>query len=243
MEPVSALLGAAPKALDAALKLAGAFRAHQDAREAELRLLRVLYFEVCRNLGVLDRFHVEDRAGFASNDDAYRGVAKLLDVDAHLAVVLVRRESQEERDAALRERERALVAQEQTAAQLQARALRDAAVAERLAAHRATWGELWDESWTLAGDAFDELDPETSQPADEGARAQPPSKKVTTMSRSLAFVSVKVPTLVALGEVDEASRAVMRDVRVAVRLEQIRQHESALKRRLEALPVIASVRV
>jgi hypothetical protein len=63
------------------------------------------------------------------------------------------------------------------------------------------------------------------------------------MSRSLAFVSVKVPTLVALGEVDEASRAVMRDVRVAVRLEQIRQHESALKRRLEALPVIASVRV
>ena len=63
------------------------------------------------------------------------------------------------------------------------------------------------------------------------------------MLRSLAFVSVKVPTLATLGEVDDATRAVMRDVRIAVRLEQIRQHESALKRRLESLPAIASVRV
>jgi hypothetical protein len=61
--------------------------------------------------------------------------------------------------------------------------------------------------------------------------------------RSLAFVSVKVPTLQTLAGVDEATRSVMRDVRTAVRLEQIRQHESALKRHLEMLPAIAPVRV
>ena len=36
MDPVSAVLGAAPKALEVATKLAGAWRAHHDAREAEL---------------------------------------------------------------------------------------------------------------------------------------------------------------------------------------------------------------
>ncbi|MCA9535353.1 MAG: hypothetical protein KC593_16785, partial [Myxococcales bacterium] len=108
MDAALALLGTAPKAVEAALGLVEAYRAHQDAREAELRLLRVLYFEVCRNLGVLDRFHIEDRAGIPSNDEAYRGVAKLLSVDAHLAVVLVRRESESEREAVRVERERAL---------------------------------------------------------------------------------------------------------------------------------------
>lgn len=237
MDAALAWVGAAPKAVEAALSLVGAYRAHQDAREAELRLLRVLYFEVCRNLGVLDRFHIEDRAGIPSNDEAYRGVAKLLSVDAHLAVVLVRRESESEREAVRLERERALAQREETASEREQRALRDARERERLEAFRATWGDLCDESWVLDGG------PDTEPDADPDAPSVPPPSKVTTMLRSLAFVSVKVPTLATLADVDDATRAVMRDVRVAVRLEQIRQHESALKRRLEALPVVASVRV
>lgn len=237
MDPALSLLGTAPKAIEAALSLVSAYRAHQDAREAELRLLRVLYFEVCRNLGVLDRFHIADRAGIPSNDEAYCGVAKLLTIDAHLAVVLVRRESESEREAVRQERERALADKEETAAEREQRALRDRRERERLEAFRATWGDLCDASWVLDGGAGADPDGDPDDPT------LPAPSKLTTMLRSLAFVSVKVPVLATLADVDDATRAVMRDVRVAVRLEQIRQHESALKRRLEALPVITSVRV
>ncbi|MBK7775570.1 MAG: hypothetical protein IPL19_00580 [Sandaracinaceae bacterium] len=243
MDPVSVMLGAAPKALDVAMKLAGAWRTHHDAREAELRLLRVLYFEVCQNLGVLSRFHIADRAGIPSNDQAYEGIAKLLSVDAHLAVVLVRGETEAElesvralRLAAAAQRDQSLAEQERSAADEFKRA-------ERLAAFRSVWGDLCDESWELVDvrDARDD-DAEDAGAAHEPAAAPRPSK-ITTVLRSLAFVSVKVPTLQTLAGVDEATRSVMRDVRTAVRLEQIRQHESALKRHLEMLPAIAPVRV
>ena len=237
MEAVSVLGGAAPRAIDAALKLAGAFRAHQDAREAELRLLRVLYFEVCRNLGILERFHIEDRSGVASNDDAYRGVAKLLDIEAHLAVVLIRRETEDEREGVQRARAHADAHREQSLALAEEELRREARLSERLLAFRSVWGELCDESWVLEGD------PEESSERSPSARTPSPPSKLTTMLRSLAFVSVKVPMLTALSSVDEATRAVMKDVRLAVRLEQVRQHESALKRQLEALPAVAAVRV
>lgn len=245
MDPVSVVLGAAPKALDVAMKLAGAWRSHHDAREAELRLLRVLYFEVCQNLGVLERFHVADRAGIPSNDQAYEGVAKLLLVDAHLAVVLVRGETEEElesvralRLAAAHERDQSVAARERSAAD-------EAKRAERLAAFRSVWGDLCDESWELGDvrDARDDAEDEDHARAAQESAATPRPSKITTVLRSLAFVSVKVPTLQTLASVDDATRSVMRDVRTAVRLEQIRQHESALKRHLEALPAIAPVRV
>ena len=117
MDPVSVVVGGAPKALDFAMKLAGAWRSHQDATEAELRLLRVLYFEVCQNLEVLARFHIEDRAGMASNDQAYSGVAKLLSVDAHLAVVLVRGETEDELEAVRALRAAAAADREQSLAE------------------------------------------------------------------------------------------------------------------------------
>jgi hypothetical protein len=240
MDPVSAVLGAAPKALDVAMKLAGAWRAHHDAREAELRLLRVLYFEVCQNLGVLDRFHIEDRAGIPSNDQAYEGVAKLLTVDAHLAVVLVRGETEDELESVRAQRLAAAAQRERSAAEHDRSAAEEAKRAERLAAFRSVWGDLCDESWEL-------VDVRDAREDDAGASAEPAAaprpSKITTVLRSLAFVSVKVPTLQTLAGVDEATRSVMRDVRSAVRLEQIRQHESALKRHLETLPAIAPVRV
>jgi len=237
MEPVSVVLGAAPKALDVAMKLAGAWRSHEGAREAELQLLRVLYFEVCQNLGVLERFHIADRAGIPSNDQAYEGVAKLLSVDAHLAVVLVRGETEAELESVRAQRLAAAGERQQSLAAQEHRATEEAKHRERLAAFRSVWGDLCDESWEL-GDAQDLTD---AQDPSDGAQPRP--SKLTTVLRSLAFVSVKVPTLQTLGSVDEATRAVMRDLRSAVRLEQIRQHESALKRHLETLPAITPVRV
>lgn len=240
MDPVSVVLGGAPKALDFATKLAGAWRSHEDAREAELRLLRVLYFEVCQNLGVLERFHIADRAGIPSNDQAYSGVAKLLTVDAHLAVVLVRGETEAELASVRAQRLAAEAQREQTLVEQERAASEDAKRAERMAAFRAVWGDLCDESWELAGEPEDQ----DTEEDDGAARDRTPCpSKITTVLRSLAFVSVKVPTLQTLATVDEATRAVMRDLRTAVRLEQIRQHESALKRHLETLPGIAPVRV
>ena len=117
--------------------------------------------------------------------------------------------------------------------------------AERMAAFRSVWGDLCDESWELADVDDDANDSDTGEASEEGARGRRPPRpsKITTVLRSLAFVSVKVPTLQTLAGVDDATSAVMRDLRTAVRLEQIRQHESALKRHLETLPAIAPVRV
>lgn len=240
MDPVSVVLGGAPKALDFATKLAGAWRSHEDAREAELRLLRVLYFEVCQNLEVLARFHIADRAGIPSNDEAYRGVARLLSVEAHLAVVLVRGETEEELESVRARRLAAEAQRERTLAEQERAAADEAKRAERMAAFRAVWGDLCDESWELGGEAED-TEGESDTSASHDRTPQP--SKITTVLRSLAFVSVKVPALQTLAAVDEATRAVMRDLRTAVRLEQIRQHESALKRHLELLPAIAPVRV
>lgn len=240
MDPVSVVLGGAPKALDFATKLAGAWRSHEDAREAELRLLRVLYFEVCQNLEVLSRFRIADRAGIPSNDQAYGGVAKLLSVEAHLAVVLVRGETEEELESVRARRLAAEAQREQTLAQQAQAAAEEAKRAERMAAFRAVWGDLCDESWELGGEAEDGV---AEDDAGGSPDRTPQPSKITTVLRSLAFVSVKVPSLQTLAAVDEATRAVMRDLRTAVRLEQIRQHESALKRHLETLPAIAPVRV
>lgn len=245
MDPVSVVVGGAPKALDFAMKLAGAWRSHQDATEAELRLLRVLYFEVCQNLEVLARFHIEDRAGMASNDQAYSGVAKLLSVDAHLAVVLVRGETEDELEAVRALRAAAAADREQSLAERERASAEASKRTERMAAFRSVWGDLCDESWELADVDDDANDSDTGEASEEGAsgRRPPRPSKITTVLRSLAFVSVKVPTLQTLAGVDDATRAVMRDLRTAVRLEQIRQHESALKRHLETLPAIAPVRV
>ncbi len=242
-------LSLAPKVFDAAMKLVGLFRDHQDAREAEVRLLRVLYLEVCRNLGVLDRFAIEDREGLASTDAGYRGIAQLLSTEAHLAVVLVRDETRDDRETLSKQKELA-AAREDAAAQTSEwnteraeaqRAWRE----ERLQAFHDVWGDLAEESWELEaapGDGPQEQDVALHS-ADSEPDAPPLPSKLTTMLRSVAFVAVKVPTLETLCAVEGETLSVMRELRTAVRLEQIRQHESALKRRLETLPAVRCIRV
>lgn len=225
------------KLLDASFKIVSFLRGLSDARDAEVKLLRMLYLEVSENLEVLDRLRIKDREGLSANDEAYESIAETLEIATHQAVVLMRGE---DTDDITRAADAAKAHEEAHATHSQAEARR----AEQHEAFRSVWRDLVEDEWELAPSAVLVSTDADGKPMEApAATSEPAPIKTTTLLKSLAFVVVKTRALVKLCALPDSAEPAQRRVLIATRLEHIRRHERALQRRLEALPAVAPIRV
>jgi hypothetical protein len=189
-----------------------------DWREAVVRratdqrsTLRLLYLETLHNLEILDHFRLDGGGERPSTDRAYLHAAAILQVEAHEQVLLSQAADQREGQAvAAHERERL----------------------RRLAAIEAELRV----PITIVSETDPELALLEARLAPEGELAAELAAlragREVTLLQALAFVTTKTRALRSMAGLPDEAEPVRRQLRIAVRLRNIRAYERKIRDRL-----------
>jgi hypothetical protein len=202
-------------------------RGIDDWREAVVRratdqrsTLRLLYLEALHNLEILDHFRLDGGGERPSTDRAYLHAATVLQVEAHEQVLLTQIADQREgQTVAAHERERLR---------------RLAAIEAELRVPIVVVSETDPELALLEA----RLAPEGELAAELAALR---AGRELTLLQALAFVTTKTRALRSMAALPDEAEPVRRQLRIAVRLRNIRAYERKIRDRLTELDAVAEL--